>query len=194
MKKLSFMVFGMTVFAPALAFAAEGGASIMDSPIIPSPTEFFPMLITFAILIFLMGKFVWPVVLNALDERAEKIEGSLKKAEEAKIEAEDILNESQEKLTDARRESATIIEQGKSAGETARAEVIKKAEGESADIIAKGYATVDAERKAAYEGVKSDAAKLAVQIAERILKENITAEVDSAMIDQAIADMGGFND
>ncbi|MCL2525977.1 MAG: F0F1 ATP synthase subunit B [Coriobacteriia bacterium] len=173
--------------------AANVGVDIMQSPIIPTMMEFIPMVITFTILLVLMGKFVWPVVLKALDERAEKIEGSLKKAEEAKIEAEDILNESQEKLSEARRESAGIIEAGKAAGEAARKDTIAKAEEEAADVIARGYANVEAEKVSAFNEVKEDSAKLAVAIAEKILKEKLTPEVDQAMIDAAISDMGGSN-
>jgi len=178
------------------AAAVEAGMDgfLAGSPIVPSMMEFIPMVITFSILLILMGKFVWPVVLKALDERAEKIEGSLKKAEEAKIEAEEILNDSQQKLTDARKESANIIESGKAAGETARQDVIKKAETEAQEVIARGYASVEAEKVAAFGEVKEDSAKLAVTIAEKILKEKVTADVDAAMIDAAIAEMGGSND
>ncbi|MCL2403765.1 MAG: hypothetical protein FWC86_06040, partial [Coriobacteriia bacterium] len=72
--------------------------------------------------------------------------------------------------------------------------VIKKAEVEASEVIARGYASVEAEKKAAFTEVKEDSAKLAVAIAEKILKQKITPEVDAAMIDAAIADMGGFND
>jgi len=209
---------GLSAFAPAVAFADEAYYAARDalvaaqasydyaaaaagiepgflegSPIVPTMMEFIPMVITFSILLLLMGKFVWPVVLKALDERAEKIEGSLKKAEEVKIEAEDILNDSQEKLTEARKESANIIEAGKAAGEAARADVIKKAETEAADVIARGYANVEAEKVAAFAEVKEDSAKLAIAVAEKILKQKITTDVDAAMIDAAIADMGGSN-
>ena len=216
------ILLGLSVlFAPALAFADEAADAayyeayeakkaaeaaykiaaenagrdgfLEGSPIVPTMMEFIPMVITFSILLILMGKFVWPVVLKALDERAEKIEGSLKKAEEAKIEAEGILNESQEKLTEARKESANIIESGKAAGETARQDVIKRAEEEASEVIARGYANVEAEKVAAFNEVKEDSAKLAVTIAEKILKEKIAPNVDDAMIDAAIAEMGGSN-
>ena len=195
MKRVLFLLSGLIALTPSLAFASDGGdPGITGSVIFPNWWEFVPMVITLTILLVLLGKFVWPVVLKVLDERAEKIEGSLKKAEEVKIEAEDILNESQEKLTEARRESAKIIEEGKVAGESARAEVIKKAEAESSDIIERGYASVKAEKARAFEEVKEDSAKLAIAIAEKILKQNITPDVDAAMIDAAIADMGGPND
>ncbi|MCL2437935.1 MAG: F0F1 ATP synthase subunit B [Coriobacteriia bacterium] len=193
MKRVLFTVLGLSALIPSIAFADETGG-ITETPIWPTMWEVIPMVITLVILLALMGKFVWPVVLKVLDERAEKIEGSLKKAEEVKLEAEDILTESQTKLTEARKESASIIEAGKVAGETAREDVIKKAEAEASDVIARGYASVEAEKKAAFNEVKEDSAKLAIVIAEKILKQKITPEVDAAMIDAAIADMGGFND
>jgi F-type H+-transporting ATPase subunit b len=195
MKRVLFVFACFFALIPSTAFADPlEGTPLEGSPIIPTMMEFVPMAITFSILLILMGKFVWPVVLKALDERAEKIEGSLKKAEEVKIEAEDILNEAQDKLNEARKESAGIIEAGKAAGETAREDVVKRAEEEASGVIARGYATVEAEKKAAFEEVKEESAKLAVNIAEKILRKEITPELDRAMIDAAIADMGGFND
>ena len=194
MKRVVFLLTGLIALAPSLAFAADADGGITSSPIFPNWWEFVPMIITLTILLVLLGKFVWPVVLKVLDERAEKIEGSLKKAEEVKIEAEDILSDSQERLTEARRESAKIIEEGKVAGESARADVIKKAEVESQDIIERGYASVKADRARMMVEVQEDSAKLAVAIAEKILKQKITPDVDAALIDAAIADMGGSND
>jgi len=193
MRKVAIPLLGLTAFAPSTAFAFDLD-ELMKTPIFPTMMEFIPMIITFGILVILMGKFVWPIALKALDERAEKIEGSLKKAEAAKIEAEDILTDSQDKLSEARKESAVIIDAGKSAGETTRADIVKRAEEEAAEIISRGYASVETERKAAFDDIKGESVTLAVAIAEKILNEKITPDVDAAMIDAAIADMGGFND
>jgi len=203
MKKL-FIALSAFCLVPALTFASEAAEvaehaevaekSIMDSPIIPAMIEFIPMLLTFALLLFVLTKFVWPIVLKVLDERAEKIEGSLKKAEEAKLEAEGLLSETQEKVSAAQKESATIVEAGKLAGDEERAEIVKRAEAEAAKIVEQGYASLKVEREAALDKMKEDSAKLAVTIAEKILNEKITAKVDAAMIEAAIADMGGFND
>ena len=201
MKKLVIALLGFSLM-PAFAFASEAaeahaeaaGGGIMDSPIIPAMVEFIPMLLTFALVLFVLVKFVWPIVLKVLDERAEKIEGSLKKAEEAKIEAEGILNDSQDKLGEARKESASIVESGKAAGEAARAEIIAKAEAEAAEIVERGHASVEAERKAAVAGLKEESARLAIAIASKILGEKINDDIDAKIIKASIAEMGGFND
>lgn len=200
LKKFFIALLGFNLI-PALAFAEEAAhateaaaeKSILDTPIIPVMVEFIPMIITFALVLFVMIKLVWPIVLKILDERAEKIENSLKSAEEAKIEAEELLNDSKEKIGAAQKESATIVEAGKVAGEKEREEIIKRAEAEAAEIVSQGYASIEAERKAAQAGMQADSAKLAVTIAEKILGEKITEKVDAKMIEAAIADMGDFN-
>ena len=195
MKRVLFLFACFFALIPSIAFADPlRGTPLEGSPIIPTMMEFVPMVITFSILLILMGKFVWPVVLKALDERAEKIESSLKKAEEVKIEAEDILSEAQEKLANARKESVSIVEEGKAAGEEVRQEVIKKAEEEASEVIERGFASVEAERKASVGEMRAESIKLAVTIAGKILDKEISDDVDAKMVEEAIAEMGSFNE
>ncbi|MDR1412895.1 MAG: F0F1 ATP synthase subunit B [Actinomycetes bacterium] len=200
MKKV---VFGMGAFAllvtPALAYAAEAaeeaaeGGGLMSTPIIPTMTEFIPMLIAFAVVAFVLMKVVWPRILGVLDERAEKIEGSLKKAEEAKIEAENILVEYEAKLADVRKEDARIVEAGRKAGEVARKEIIDQANVEAAGIIEHAKGSIEASKKAAEDELQSRTAELAVAIASRLIQAKISPEEDERLINQYIAEMGSFH-
>ncbi|MCL2819129.1 MAG: hypothetical protein FWD41_05335, partial [Actinomycetia bacterium] len=51
--------------------------TVLESPIMPNLGEFIPMLLAVLLLVWAMNKYVWPPIMKALDEREEKIEGSL---------------------------------------------------------------------------------------------------------------------
>lgn len=184
---------------PAVAMAAEGGSAsggsaIMNSPIIPVLGEFIPMLIAFLVLMFVLNKFAWPMIVKTLDQRAENIEGSLKKAEEAKVEAENILGEYKAKLADAHKEAAQIVEAGKKAGEAARENVIAKANEEAATIASRAHAATEAEKRAAAAQLETQVADFSVAIAGKLIGEKLTADQDAKLIDQYLSEMGSFND
>ena len=186
----------MALSSPAVAMAAEAESSggIMDSPIIPSLGEFIPMLIAFLLLMFVLNKFAWPIIIKALDERAENIEGSLKKAEQAKIDAENVLAEYKAKLADAHKEAAQIVEAGRKAGEAARAEVIAKANEDAEAIAKRAHSAADAEKRAAAAELEAKVADFSVEIAGKLIGEKLSADTDAKLIDQYLSQMGSFND
>ena len=203
MKTRFFMALAALSMTPALAYAseaeaetvaAEGGSSLASSPIVPVLGEFIPMLIAFLVLLFVLNKFAWPVITKALDSRAENIEGSLKKAEEAKFEAEALVKKYEEQLAGSRKEAAEVLEAARKAGEAARADIVAKANVEAAAIIERAHAATDAEKRAATAELEAKVGEFAVAIAAKLIGEKIAPENDAKLIDRYLAEMGSFND
>jgi F-type H+-transporting ATPase subunit b len=171
----------LVVALPALAFASseeavEGETSILDSPIIPNLAEFIPMFLAVLALVWIMSKMVWPPVMKALDEREEKIEGSLRSAEESKLEAENILAQYQVKLEEGRKEAAVIVEEGRRAGEAAKEEIIAQAREDAEAIIERANHDAAAKEQAAAAQLQEKTAQLAISIAQKILGEKLGAD------------------
>ena len=182
---------------PSIAYAAEAAGSsgsILDSPIIPPLSEFIPMLIGFLVLVIVLGKFGWPMIIKMLDSRAETIENSLKTAEETKQESMNILAEYKEKLAEAHKEAAEIIEAARKQGEEARAEIIGRANSEADAIIDHAHTAVEAERKSVEGQMRTQTADIAIAIAAKIISANLSEHKNSELIDQYFAEMGSFND
>jgi F-type H+-transporting ATPase subunit b len=182
---------------PSVAFAAEasgGSSSILDSPIVPPLGEFIPMLIAFLLVVVVLGKFGWPMIIKMLDSRAATIENSLKTAEETKLESESILAEYKVKLAEAHKEAAAIIEEARKQGESARAEIIVRANNEAAAIIDHAHTAVEAERKSVEAQLRTQTADIAVAIAGKIISEKLTAQQNAGLIDNFFAEIGSFND
>ena len=198
MKKhvMSTLTASLLLVLPTLAYAAgdapepEGPlATVLASPIMPNLAEFIPMLLAVSVLLFIMSKYVWPPITKALDEREAKIEGSLRTAEEAKFEAEEILVQYQAKLEEGRKEAAAIVEEGRKAGEAAKADIIARAEETATAIVEKARVDAEAKEKTAAAALQERTAALAVEIASKILGEKLGAE-DQARAEE-LAKSGG---
>lgn len=196
--KTRFALATLATFAvPAVAMASEGGESsggIVNSPVVPVLGEFIPMLLAFLIVLFILNKFAWPMILRTLDKRAEDIESSLKGAEDAKIEAENLLAEYKAKLAEAHKEAAQIVEAGRKAGEAARADVIAKANEDAEAIAKRAHSAADAEKRAAAAELEAKVADFSVEIAGKLIGEKLSAEKDAELIDRYLSQMGSFND
>src|SRR2546426_11252521 len=142
----------------------------MDSSlVIPETGTILWTIITFAILAFLLGKFAWKPLLMTLQERERTIREALDQAQKLRAEAEEAQRRNQETLTQARRETAAIIEQGKREAEMLRAEILARARGEAHELVEAGKRQVQFEQKQAMEELRRHVADLAIQAAERLL-------------------------
>ncbi|MCL2654306.1 MAG: F0F1 ATP synthase subunit B [Coriobacteriia bacterium] len=181
-------------FAFAASEAASGSSSIMHSPIVPELGEFIPMLVAFLVVVVVLGKFGWPMIIKMLDQRAETIENSLKTAEETKQESMNILDEYKNKLAQAHKEAAGIIEAARKQGEESRAEIIARANSEADAIIEHAHSAVEAERKSVEGEMRTQTADIAIAIAAKIISANLSEHKNTELIDQYFAEMGSFND
>ena len=141
--------------------------------LIPSTGLLFWMTITFLVVFFLLWKFGFPVITGMVKERQAFIDESLKKAHEANERLANIQKEGESILQEAREKQAQIL---KEAAETRDAIVEKaqdKARSEGARLLDEAKAAIEQEKKAAIADIRQQVATLSVEIAERVLKQNL---------------------
>ncbi|RDV11771.1 F0F1 ATP synthase subunit B [Pontibacter diazotrophicus] len=130
--------------------------------------------VTFLIVLFLLGKFAWKPIMQSLNERETSIENALSAAEQAKLEMQGLKAENEKLLAQARMERDKILKEASEAGnklvETAR----EKANEEGARMIAVAREAIENEKRAAIADVKNKAAALSIEIAERILRRELS--------------------
>lgn len=139
--------------------------------------------VTFLIVLFLLTKFAWKPILHALNEREASIESALSAAEKAKLEMQGLKAENEKLLAEARLERDKILKEATLAGnhmiDTAR----QKANEEGDRMIVNAREAINNEKRAAIAEVKNMAAQLSVEIAERILRK----ELSNPQAQQALA-------
>ncbi len=182
---------------PSLAFAAEEATeatSILDSPIIPPLGEFIPMAIAFVVLVIVLGKVGWPMIIKMLDKRTETIENSLKTAEEAKVESQNILDEYKAKLAESRTESAQILDEARASAKEQHDKLVAEAQAEAKTIIEQAHVAAQAAKRDAAAEMQKQTAEAAVAIAAKIIGEKVDAAQASTLTAKYFAEMGSFND
>ena len=141
----------------------------------------FWMLLAFAVIFFVLAKYGFPAITNMVEERKQYIDESLKKAHEATERLENIKQEGEAILQEAREKQALIL---KEAAETREAIVEKaqeKAREESARLLEDAKMQISAEKQNAIRDIRSQVAELSVQIAEKILRDKLSS--DAAQMD-----------
>ena len=130
--------------------------------------------VTFLIVLFLLSKFAWKPIMKALNDREASIENALSAAEKAKLEMQGLKAENEKLLAEARMERDRILKEASDAGNALVESARQKANEEGSRMIAQAREAIDNEKRAAITEVKNMAAALSVEIAERILRKELS--------------------
>ncbi|GAA5032268.1 F0F1 ATP synthase subunit B [Actinopolymorpha pittospori] len=141
------------------------------NPLVPHPVEIVLSLVVFAILFYVVRKFVAPKFEQAFAERTEAIEGGLKRAEEMQAEAKAALERYQAQLSEARHEASRIREEAKEQGAAIVVEMREQAQAEAQRIITHAHGQLEAERQQALAQLRTEIGDLSTQLASRIVGE-----------------------
>ena len=145
--------------------------------------------ITFAIFVWFCVKFVWPPLINAIEERQKGIANALASAEEAKKEQADTKALLEQEITQAKLQAQEIVELANKRRNQILEEVKAEAEATKAKIIELGYAEVEAERKRVQEELRVKVASLAIAGAEKIVGRTVDEAANSDIIDKLVAEL-----
>ena len=167
----------------------------MDSINLPSILTpdfglFFWMFVAFLVVFLLLAKFGFPVITHMVEERKNYIDESLRKAHEAQERLANIEKEGESILQEAREKQAQIL---KEAAETRDAIVEKaqdKARAEGARLLEDARVAIEQEKKAAIADIRAQVATLSVEIAEKVLKQNLKDDKSQMdLIDRMLDDV-----
>lgn len=159
----------------------------LPSILTPDIGLLFWMFLAFVVVFFILAKFVFPAIIDMVENRKKYIDESLRKAHEASERLENIQQEGETILQEAREKQAFIM---KEAAETRDAIVEKaqeKARDESARLLADAKKQIEIEKQNAIRDIRSQVAELSVQIAEKVLRERLSSdEQQMEMIDRLL--------
>ncbi|MCQ2242853.1 MAG: F0F1 ATP synthase subunit B [Bacteroidaceae bacterium] len=137
---------------------------------------FFWMTVVFLCVLGILWKWGFPVIINMVNERKEYIDGSLKKAHEATERLANIQKEGEELLREAREKQASILKEAKETHDTIVAKAESDAREQANKMIAEAKSQIEAEKAAAIREIRSQVAELSVQIAEKVIRQNLSSD------------------
>ncbi len=181
-KTLKIATTALFLILPTVLFATTEGAESHGGGIM----EWVWKIVNFAILVFILVKFLAKPMREYFRKRTEAIEKSIKEATEAKALAEKALQEVQEKLRLKDSEIEKIMASAKTSGEAEKERLIEEGKKMSQKIREQAKANIETELEAAKAALRAEAAELALKLAEKKLREEMTEEKQKKLIDDSI--------
>lgn len=142
----------------------------------------FWMILSFGILFFILTKFAWKPILKMLKEREDAIDDALHAAEKARAEISTIQSENEALLVLAKEERDVILSEARKIKENILEEAKERAHDEGQRIIESARENIHFEKMQAITDLKNEVAKLSIEIAEKILREELSNKERSQQI------------
>ncbi len=136
---------------------------------------FFWQTLLFVALILLLKKFAWKPILDAVNEREQGIKDALDSAEQAKQEMANLQADNEKLLKEARAERDAMIKEARDIKNKMIIDAKEEAKGEADKMVAQAQAAIESEKKAAIADLKNQVASLSLEIAEKVVRENLSS-------------------
>lgn len=178
--------------ATALPVAAEEGehaAKGASALITPEIGLMFWTLVTFLILLVLLGKFAWKPIMDAMNARESGIKGDLDRARGDREEAERLLGEHRAMIEQARRERSEAVEAGRKDAERLKAEILDEARKQREQLVQQAQTQIEAGLRQARGELKGEAADLAIRVAGKLIGSNLDDATQRRLVEQYLADL-----
>lgn len=174
------------VLAFSSMYASEGGGSGLLS--VNEGLAFWTVLV-FVILMLLLKKFAWKPILKALDEREKNIKDSLELAIKSKEEAQILIEENKSNLLKTEESARKIINEARVYAENLKTQILEDSKEQAQKIITSASEEIDRKKEEAFGQLKNEVAEISLQIAEKIIKQNLDAKLNEEVINKYINEL-----
>jgi F-type H+-transporting ATPase subunit b len=156
----------------------------------PAVSEILWGAAAFAIVLFVLVKFAFPALKQAMKAREEKIRDDLEAAERARTEAETEATQYRAQLADARGEAGRIIEEARQAADDVRKDLIARAEADAAEVRQRAQEDARLASERVMADLQARVSDLSIELAERIVERNLDRDTQMALIESYINEVG----
>ena len=151
---------------------------------------FIMQTVLFLGLVFLLKKFAWKPILDAVNEREEGIKNALLSAENAKRDMQNLKSDNEKLLAEARLERDSMMKEAREIKEKMIHDAKTEAQGVGQQMIEQAKATIESEKNAALAELKSQVSTLSLDIAEKLLKDELSnKEAQTKLVEKMLGDV-----
>lgn len=167
---------------------ADNPDACQEAPnlILPATDELVWGAISFVVLFFLLRKFAYPAIKQGMENRTERIRSDLASADEAKSEAQAVLEEYRAQLADSRGEAGRIIEEAREAADAMKRDQQARLEADLAELRARAVSDIESAKAQAMADLRDDVAQLAIGAAEAVVQRNLDEATQTQLIEDYI--------
>ncbi|MBR4681721.1 MAG: F0F1 ATP synthase subunit B [Elusimicrobiaceae bacterium] len=143
----------------------------------------------FLLLVYLLKKFAWKGIIGALEKREQQVADDKKQAHEARVSAEQLKAELDEKLNRIAEEAAQKMAQAVKTGETQRDQLLAQAKEQSARLVEQARLQIEAEKNQALAEVRAEIVRTAMIATEKMIAQNISQNSAQAVVDRVLEEV-----
>lgn len=175
---------------PAVARAAEAahGAEGHEQPSLFAGDlgNVIWTVVIFLILLWILGKYTWRPMLDALNRREQFIRETIESAQKDRSEAERMMAEYRQLMAKSKQEAQAIIDQGKQDAEAARQRLHQQAQAEAQQIIDRAKQEMQLAKQSAMQDLQNLAADLSINVASKIIQRNVTPADQQRLVAESL--------
>ena len=177
-------------YIAAIPLAAEGGSEESGNFLVsPGVGLMIWTLVLFLITLWVLKKFAFPKIQEALDKRAKTISESIDAAERQRKESDELLEEYRSRLAEAREQADEIMARARKAAETAEAEATAAGREKREELVAQAQRDIEAETRRSLEAIRKEVADLTVLATEKVTRKTLTEDDQRRLVEEALGEV-----
>ena len=165
----------------------------LPSILTPDLGLLFWMLLAFLVVFVVLAIYGFPAIINMVEKRKQYIDESLRKAHEASERLENIRQEGEAMLQEAREQQAKIMQEAADTRDAIVEKAQEKAREEGARLLAEARQQIESEKQNAIRDIRAQVAVLSVQIAEKVLREKLSDDSQQMQLIDKLLDEVSVN-
>lgn len=146
------------------------------------------MFVAFAILFIVLWKWGWPVIINMMESRADTIDKGVEDAIEARRQLDNARAEAEKFMAEARKQQAEILSDAQKMKTQIIEEAKNEASKEAQKVMDAAKVSIDQSRKEAELQIRNEVSKFAIEIAEKVMRKNMTNEKEQSELVNKLLD------
>jgi len=173
-----------TVFA-----ASESGGSSGSFLVSPDVGLMVWTLVVFGLSLWILGKYAFPRIAEALDKRQKAIEESIDYAERTRKDADELLAEYRARLAEARNQADEIVSRARKTGESTEAEAVADGKRKREELIDQARREIEQETQRALQELRNEVADLTVLATEKVTRKTLTSDDQRKLVEEAVSEL-----
>jgi F-type H+-transporting ATPase subunit b len=145
--------------------------------------------LAFLVAFFVLRKWAWPAITEALDKRQRAIEESIEAAERARTESAELLEEYRGRLREARAQAEEIIARARKAGEVHERETTEHARAKREELLEQTRRDIEAETRRAIQEIRTEVADLTILATEKVTRKALNEDDQKRLVEEALGEL-----
>ncbi len=165
--------------------AASSGSFLVS----PSAGLMVWTLVVFGISLYVLNKLAFPRIAEALDKRQKAIEDAIDTADRTRVQADEVLREYRERLSEARSQADEIVARARKTAEHTEAESVAEAKRKREELMHQTQREIAAETTRAVSAIRSEVAELTVLATEKVTRRALSEDDQRELVEEALSEL-----